>query len=162
MKYPKIYMDRGNHASQVVVNNETDEAALPSNWVPLDGTPSGATGAVPGVDDDSTGSTVVNGATGKGNALAEQQADLDQRRKDFDRDVDQFAQHIKEQQEELTNLRAQLDAEGEKLANERKQLDQDRAYFEQEKEAAKLAPAAETKDGEQAAAPAKRTRHAKD
>lgn len=162
MKYPKIYMDRGNHASQVVVNNETDEAALPSNWVPLDGTPSGATGAVPGIDpaDDTT---AIKGATGKANALAEQQADLDQRRKDFDRDTDTFAKHIKDQQDELTNLRAQLDAEGDKLANERKQLDQDRAYFQQEKEPAKLtpAPAADPKDGEQAA-PAKRTRHAKD
>lgn len=166
MKYPKIYMDRGNHASQVVVNNEHDEAQLPSNWVPLDGTPSGATGATPGRDLEKA-DTEIKGATGKANALAEQQADLDQRRKDFDRDVDAFAKHVRDQQEELTQLRAQLDIEADKMAQERKQLDEDKAYAEQAKAQALNAQkdpgaAAAAEVAKAAEAPAKRTRTARD
>lgn len=154
MKYPKIYMDRSNQASQVVVNNETDEAALPSNWVPLDGTPSGATGAVPGRDPEAD-STEIKGATGKANALAEQDADLAARRKQFDSDVDSFAKHVRDQQDELTNLRAQLDTEAEKLAQDRKQLDQDRAYFEQDKQAANPVPTPKEDEHKAASAKAK-------
>ena len=121
MKFPKTYVDRNQHAHQVVVANEQQEAELPSNFVPLDGSPSGATGASPGVPNDED-KTVVADASGAANTITAGLADLEERRAAFDKATDEFSAHVRDQNEELTNLRAQLDAEADKLANERKIL----------------------------------------
>lgn len=175
MKFPKIYMHRNNHAAQVVVANEEQEAGLPSEFVPLDGSPSGATGAVPGVpaDDDKT---VLPDASGAANTIATGLADLEERRAEFDKATDDFAKRVRDQDEELTTARQQVDDDRAAVEAERKKLEEDRAYFEQEKaKAATQAPETTTANlasgnvgqtgtgtDQAAAAPAKRTRVAKE
>lgn len=169
MKFPKIYVHRNQHASQVVVANEEQEASLPSDYVPLDGTPSGATGAVPGVPADED-KKVLPDATGAANTIATGLSDLEERRADFDKATDDFAKRVRDQEEELTTARQQVDDDRALVEAVRKKLDEDRAYFEQEKaKASTQAPDTSTvkKDAEQAAAstvvaPAKRTRAARE
>lgn len=161
MHFPKTYVHRDNHAAQVVVANQQQEAELPADFVPLDGSPSGSTGASPG--DQKTGDkadSAIKDASGAENAIATGLADLEDRRAAFDKATDDFAKHVRDTEAELAATREQLDVEAEKIANERKQLDTDRAYFEQEK-----ATATVTMDGGDVAdttadAPAKRSRKA--
>lgn len=173
MKFPKIYMHRNNHAAQVVVANEEQEASLPSEFVPLDGSPSGATGAVPGVpaDDDKT---VLPDASGAANTIATGLRDLEERRAEFDKATDDFAKRVRDQDEELTTARQQVDDDRAAVEAERKKLEEDRAYFEQEKaKAATQAPETTTANlasgnvghtgtDQATAAPAKRTRVSKE
>lgn len=133
MNYPKIYMHRDNHAAQVVVANQQQEAQLPADFVPLDGSPSGATGATPGAPSDDDKKLIVVDGTGGQNAIATGLADLEERRAEFDKAADDFAKRVRDQDEELTVARQQVDDDRDRVESERKKLDEDRAYFEQEK-----------------------------
>lgn len=159
MNYPKIYMHRDNHAAQVVVANQQQEAELPADFVPLDGSPSGATGASPGVPLESD-KKVLADQSGAANALSTGLADLEERRKEFDHATDQFAKHVRDTEAELTATREQLDVQADQIANDRKTLDQDRAFFEQQK-AAKATTGENAEPANTANAPAKHAGKAK-
>lgn len=158
MHFPKTYVHRDNHASQVVVANQQQEAELPSHYVPLDGSPSGSTGASPG---DQKAEPAVKDASGAENALSTGLADLEDRRKAFDKATDDFANHVRDTEAELAATREQLDIDAENLANMRKELETERAYFEQEKGAATEYKKPDDVT-EPAATPARRTRVAKE